>query len=90
VAKEFLADAKVKLYASTNHGNDWIASIRSRQAPICDVETGARSVSVCHLVNLAYYHGQKMKWNPAKEEFTDGTGNPAWLDVAHREPWQLS
>jgi len=90
VARDYLADAKVKLYASTSHAGDWIASIRSRQPPICDVEVGARTVSVCHLVNLAYYHGQKLQWNPAREQFTGGTGNPAWLDVSHRKPWQLS
>jgi predicted dehydrogenase len=90
VAKEYLADAKVKLYESKSHGSDWLNSIQTRQPPICDVEVGARSVSVCHLVNLAYYHGQKMKWNPRSEKFTGGTGNKAWLDVPHREPWTIS
>ncbi|MFM1768120.1 MAG: hypothetical protein RJA22_649 [Verrucomicrobiota bacterium] len=89
VAKEYLADAKVKLYASSSHAADWIQSVRSRRPPICDVEVGARSVSVCHLVNLAYYHGQKLQWDPARERFLEGTGNPAWLDVPHREPWRV-
>jgi hypothetical protein len=30
-----------------------------------------------------------MKWDPAKEHFIGGTGNPKWLDVAYREPWKL-
>lgn len=85
--KEFLADAKVQLYRSNDHLNDWLAAIRSRKAPICDVETGARTATVCHLVNLAYYHGQPMKWDPVGESFEAGTGDQAWLDVAHRRPW---
>jgi predicted dehydrogenase len=85
--KEFLVNAKVQLYRSNDHLNDWLAAIRSRKPPICDVETGARTATVCHLVNLAYYHGQRMKWDPIGENFEAGTGDKAWLDVTHRAPW---
>ena len=90
IAKEYLADAKVRLYESKNHQIDFLNSIKTRQKPICDVEIGARTVSVCHLVNLAYYHGKKLNWNPKSEKFTGGTGNKAWLDVPHREPWTVA
>ena len=90
IAKEYLADAKVRLYASTNHGGDWLDSIRSRKLPICDVSIGAHTVIACHLANLAYYHGKPMKWNPTKLEFIEGTGDPKWLDVPYRDPWKLS
>jgi predicted dehydrogenase len=89
VEKEFLSDAKVKLYKNSGHTSDWLSCIRTRQKPICDVEIGARSVTVCHLVNLAYYHGQAMKWNPAKNEFAGKTGDKAWLDVPHRRTWKV-
>lgn len=90
VAKEFLGDAKVRLYESSDHRNDWLSCIRSREKPICDVEVGAHTVTVCHLVNLAYYHGQKLKWDPKTEQFTGGTGNKAWLNVPHRDPWNVA
>ncbi len=90
IAKEYLANAKVRLYDSKNHLADFLSAVRSRQKPICDVEVGARTVGVCHLVNLAYQHGQKLKWNPRSEKFTGGTGNKAWLDVPHRDPWEIS
>ena len=86
---EFLKDAKVRLYKSTDHRTDWIEAMRTRKKPICDVEVGARSVSVCHLANLAYYHGQRLQWDPKKERFTGGTGNKKWLNVEHRAPWKL-
>jgi predicted dehydrogenase len=89
VAREFLPDGCVRLYHSTDHKADWLASIKSRRPPICDVEVGARTVSVCHLVNLAYKHGQTLKWNPQGERFTGGTGNKAWLDVPHRGIWTV-
>ncbi|KAB2660116.1 MAG: Gfo/Idh/MocA family oxidoreductase [Verrucomicrobia bacterium] len=89
VAAAHLPAKAVRLYASTNHRADFLASIRSRKKPICDVETGARTVSVCHLVNLAYYHGQPMKWDPRHERFAGGTGNPEWLNVPHRGQWKV-
>jgi predicted dehydrogenase len=87
--KEYLTDAKVKLYNSTDHKGDWITAIAKRSKPICDVEVGARSVTVCHLVNLAYYHGQSFKWDPAKNVFADGTGKAEWLDIPHRGEWKV-
>ena len=87
--KEYLADAKVKLYPSSDHKSDWLTAIKNRSKPICDVEIGARTVTVCHLVNLAYYHGAHMKWNPSKNQFTEKTGKKEWLDVSHRGPWKV-
>ena len=90
IEKAFLQNPKVPLYRSTDHAGDWLESIRTRKAPICDVETGGRTATVCHLVNLAYYHGQSMKWDPAHERFSGGTGDASWLDVSHRAPWKLA
>jgi len=89
VEKEYLSDAKVKLYNSRDHKTDWLNAIKTRKPPICDVEVGARSVTVCHLVNLAYYHGEKFQWDPRTNTFAEGTGNAEWLDVPHRDPWKL-
>jgi predicted dehydrogenase len=88
---EYLNDKSIRLYDSNNHLGDWIQCIRSRQKPIADVEIGARTVTVCHLVNLSYYHDNaRLMWDPAKEQFIEGTGNPAWLDVPYHAPWKLA
>jgi predicted dehydrogenase len=90
MATEYLKPDAIRLYNSKDHKADWLAAVRSRQKPICDVETGARTVTVCHLMNLAYYHHQPMKWDPKKEKFTDHTGDPKWLDVPRRSPWKIA
>jgi predicted dehydrogenase len=90
VEKEFLANAKVKLHPSGDHRGNFLDCMRSRQKPICDVEIGARSVSVCHLVNFAYRHGQKLKWDAGKEQFLEGTGSAKWLRNEYRGPWRLA
>ncbi len=87
--KELLADAKVKLYRSDDHKADFIACIETRKPPITDVEIGARTVTCCHLMNLAYYHGQPIQWDPAKNEFAGGTGDPAWLAREYRGEWKV-
>ncbi|MGI8601847.1 MAG: Gfo/Idh/MocA family oxidoreductase [Verrucomicrobiales bacterium] len=90
--KEFLADAKVRLYKSPkgNHLTDFLHCVKSRQQPCTHAEIGARSATVCNLLNLGYYHGQKFKWNPASFAFADGTGDPKWLRDDYRGDWSLA
>jgi hypothetical protein len=83
------ADA-IRLYESNDHKGDWLTCIRNRKKPICDVDIGAHTVIVCHLVNLAYYHHQSFKWDPAKFKFVGGTGDKTWLTREYRSPWKLA
>jgi hypothetical protein len=90
VLKQFLPANAVRLYRSTNQIGNWITCMKSRAVPVCDVETGQRSATVCNLVNLVYFHGQAIKWNPKKEHFTDHTGQADWLTREYRAPWKLA
>lgn len=78
---------KIKLYQSSNHLKDFLRCVRTRQRPICDVEVGCRSVSVCHLGNLAYWYKRPLKWDPVKEQFVGDKEANTWLDNPKREPW---
>lgn len=89
LAEKEIDASKPRLYASTDHKGDWLAAIRSRGPTVCPVEIGARTVTACHLLNLAYRYGQPIKWDPAAWNFTGGTGNPAWLTREYREPWSV-
>ncbi len=79
----------VHLYKSSNHLQDFLTCIRSRQRPICDVEVGCRSVTVCHLGNLAYWNHRRLKWDPAKEQFIDDPEANSWLDRPKRGAWTV-
>jgi predicted dehydrogenase len=79
----------VRLYQSPGHQRDWLECIRSRRRPLCDVEIGARSVTVCHLGNLAYWNHRKLRWDPQHWQFLDDTEANLWLDRERRDPWQL-
>jgi predicted dehydrogenase len=77
----------VKLYRSRNHYRDFVECIHNRKRPICDVEIGARSVTVCHLGNLAYWNNQALKWDPSAERFRDNPEANSWLAREPRNPW---
>jgi predicted dehydrogenase len=89
IAQELLPANAVRLYHSENQLSDWLSCMRSRKLPICDVETGHRTATICNLVNLTYYHHQSLKWDPKREQFAGGTGDPGWLTYAYRQPWKV-
>jgi len=85
-----IAPDEVNVYHSDNHKGNWVDCIRSRKRPICDVEIGCRSVTVCHLGNIAYMLRRPLKWDPAKEEFINDPAANRWLDRPKRPPWTIS
>ena len=59
----------VRLYESTNHMTNFIECTRSRKAPICDVEIGHRSATMCHLGAIALRTGHALRWDAGAERF---------------------
>jgi len=85
-----LPEGAVRLYASDSHEQDWLDCIRSRQRPICDVEIGHRSASVCHLGNIALRVNEgALEWDPKKEEFKNSKPANALRTRPMRGPWSL-
>jgi predicted dehydrogenase len=81
---------EVGLYKSPGHHQDWFNCIKTRERPICDVEIGCRTVSVCHLGNITYWLGRSIKWDPVKEEIIGDAEASRWLDRPMRAPWRLT
>jgi hypothetical protein len=69
---------------------NFLECVRTRSAPICDAETGHRSVSVCHLGNISLRTGGKrLEWDPKKEEFKNSREANALRDRPRRKPWTV-
>ncbi len=83
-----LADDEVHLPKSPGHHRNWLDCIKSREAPVAEVERGARTVTLIHLGNLAYWNKKSFQWNPETWEFADPADN-LFLDRPRRAPWQL-
>lgn len=84
-----IATGDIHLDKSVDHKQNWLQSIKTRSKPITDVEIGHRSVSVCHLGNLAVQLGRKLQWNPDKEQFVNDTEANRLLTRAKRSPWNI-
>jgi len=89
ILKEPIHEDEIHYFKSPGHHEDWMACIKTRNRPIADVEIGARSVTVCHLVNLAYWHHRKMTWDPKKWEFPGDAEANGWRDRERREKYKL-
>ena len=61
--------------------------MQSRKLPICDVEIGHRSATVCHLGNLVARLGRPVKWDPVTESCPGDAEAQAMTDKEYRDPW---
>jgi predicted dehydrogenase len=80
----------VKLYASVDHHQNWLDCIKTRKDPICSVEIGHHSATICHLGNIAVRTGKKILWNPKKERIEGDTELAKWSSRPYRSPWTLA
>ena len=87
--KEKIGEGEVRLYESRDHHANWLECIQTRKLPICDVEIGHRSATVCHLGNIAVRTGRKVAWDPEKEQVVGDDEAAKMVDRPHRPPWTL-
>lgn len=89
LAKAPASAGDVELYRSTNHHQNFLDCIKSRELPICDVEIGHRSATACHLGNIAVRTGTKIVWNAETEQVEGNDAAQAMLSRPYRAPWTL-
>lgn len=77
------------IYVSDDHHKNFLDCVKSRAKPICDVEIGHRSATVCHLGNIAIRLGRKINWDPAKEVIVGDEEAATWVSRPYRAPWSL-
>ena len=89
--KAFKLDkAPVQLYKSLSQVHNFVECCRTRKPTISPAETGARSSILCGLCNISYVYDVSFDWDPKKNDFANGTGDPLWLRrVANRNGWDV-
>ena len=80
---------EVGKYMAKYHIANWLDCIKSRQKPIADVEIGHRSVTVCHLCNIAREVGRKIKWDPQQEQIVGDEQANRLLSRPRRKGYEL-
>ena len=71
------------------HMQDWLDCMKSRKLPLADVETGHRSISVCHLANIARQLNRKLQWDPEAERFVGDSEANDCLSRQRRKGYEL-
>jgi predicted dehydrogenase len=87
-----LAESAVHLYSSKDHMQNFFDCVRSRALPICDVETGHRSSTICHLGAIALRTGKKLNWDSDAERFVGENAEHAnpYVSREMRAPYDYS
>ena len=68
---------------------DFLHCVKTRERPFRDIEIAHRTVTVCHLGNIAYMVGRSFKWDPVKEEVIGDPEISRLLDRPKRWPWRI-
>jgi len=89
IALATLSSNDKRLYYSNDHYKDWLDCIKTGKQPICDVETGHRTSSVCCLANIAYWLRRPLDWDPQKEQFKHDAEANLLVKANIRGPWKL-
>lgn len=87
--RERIGTDEVRLYESKDHFRNFIDCVLSRKRTIAPCEVAHRSISICHLGNIAMLLGRDVRWDPAREQVIGDPTAQAMLNRPYREPWQL-
>jgi predicted dehydrogenase len=87
ILHEELPEGAVRLYVSKDHMGNFFECVRTRKDPICDVEIGHRSASVCHLGVISMRLGRPLKWDPDKQAMVGDEEAQKWMTRSMRAPW---
>ncbi len=89
IAEIQIGPGEKHVYHSDDHYTDWIDAVQNRTQPICDVETGHRSSSICNLANIAYQLRRPIRWDPEKEHYAKNKDANRLLTKKYRKPYKL-
>ena len=87
ILEEVIGETEIQLYKSNNHFWNFLECVRSRGETVCPVEVGHRSISIGLLGEIAMTTGQKIKWDPIKEEIIGSSVASRLLSRPYRQPW---
>jgi predicted dehydrogenase len=79
-----------KLDAIINHMGNFFDCVKSRQTPLSDVASQHRSVTLCHLGNIAMRLGRKITWDPATEQIVGDSEANAWQKREQRKGYEIA
>ena len=89
LTRQKIRPGEIHLHSAENHHTDFLNSVRTRTRPGSDIAIGARTLTVCHLGNIAYELGRPVRWDPQNEHFVDDPEADRLFSRRMRSPWHL-
>ena len=90
LAETDLKESDERVYFSDNHYQDWIDAIKNRTKPVCDVEIGHRTSSLCNIINIAYELQRPLYWDSVNEKFKNDDLANQMLTRPYRGKWDYT
>ncbi|WZO98024.1 Gfo/Idh/MocA family oxidoreductase [Isosphaeraceae bacterium EP7] len=85
-----IKQGEIHLYASDDHFRNFIDCVISRGPTAAPAEIAHRSITVCHLGNIAMRLGRdRLRWDPVAEKILGDDEAAAMLSRPYRSPWTL-
>jgi len=89
ILQEEIGENEIHLYKSDNHWQNFVDCVRSRKETIAPIEVAYRAISVALLGEIAMTTGQKIQWDPQKQEIIGNPMASRLLSRPYRQPWTL-
>jgi hypothetical protein len=89
IVRQPIRPEDLHLYRAESHSANFLACVRTRQRPICDVDIAHRSASALLLGGIVKQLQRPLTWDPQRETFPHDQEANRLLSTAQRPPWQL-
>jgi hypothetical protein len=81
---------KVKLYTSSDHQQNFLDCVRTRQATVTPVEVGHHSAIPGHLCLISMLTGRRIRWDVKDEKIIGDPAASKLMTREYRGPWKMS
>lgn len=78
---------EIHLYSSIDHKRNFLDCVKTRAESIAPVRIGHRSITICHLGNIAMMLKRKLQWDTDTERFVNDAEADRMLARPMRNPW---
>ena len=85
-------DAIVKVYGGkepTSHMQNFFDCVKSRELPISDVYSHHRTMTTCHLANIAIRLGKTLNWDATSQQITNDSATNQWQAREQRKGYEI-
>jgi hypothetical protein len=72
------------------HMKNFFDCIADRGEPVSDVSSHHRTMTCCHLCNIALMLGRELHWDPVAERFVNDPDADRYLSRRRREGFELA